>query len=91
MKGRRINLKTDHAATRQSGLDSQETCPRDIRADETAIDVGTARPLFKTQFRSATLAYAVTADGRFLVNRAVDDDRPMPIMLVVNWFGMLRK
>ena len=45
---------------------------------ETGLEVGAARPLFKTQFRGATLAYAVTADGRFLVNRAVDDERPMP-------------
>jgi Tol biopolymer transport system component len=63
----------------------------DIRAGETSIEVGAARPLFQTQFRGATLAYAVTADGRFLVNRAVNNAIPPPITLVVNWPAALRK
>jgi Tol biopolymer transport system component len=63
----------------------------EIRVGETSIEVGAALPLFQTQFRGATLAYAVTSDGRFLVNRAVNNATPPPIMLVVNWPAALRK
>jgi hypothetical protein len=62
-----------------------------ITAGETAIEVGAARPLFQTQFRSGMLPYAVSSDGRFLVNRAVDGATPTPITLVVNWPAALRK
>jgi Tol biopolymer transport system component len=57
----------------------------DIRAGGVSVDVGAARPLFQTQFRGATLAYAVAADGRFLVNRATANAPSPPITLVVNW------
>jgi hypothetical protein len=35
--------------------------------------------------------YAVASDGRFLVNRSVDDATPTPITLLVNWPAMLRR
>jgi Tol biopolymer transport system component len=63
----------------------------DIRADDTSIDVGASRSLFQTQFRGATLPYAVASDGRFLVNRAIEDATATPITLVVNWAAALRE
>jgi dipeptidyl aminopeptidase/acylaminoacyl peptidase len=62
-----------------------------LRAGESSIDVGTARPVFRTQFRNTALPYAVASDGRFLVNRSTDDAAPTPIRLVVNWPATLRK
>jgi len=63
----------------------------DLRAGDSSIDVGAARPVFQTRFRSATLAYAVSADGRFLVNRALNNAPALPITLVVNWPAALKK
>jgi hypothetical protein len=37
------------------------------------------------------LPYDVTSDGRFLVNRLVDDATATPITLVVNWPAELSK
>jgi Tol biopolymer transport system component len=65
-----------------------------IRASATAIDVGTARALFQTSFQGlglTTAAYDVTADGRFLVLRDVDEPLPAAITLVINWPAALRK
>jgi eukaryotic-like serine/threonine-protein kinase len=62
-----------------------------VRSTATSIEVIAARPLFQTQFRSsivpgsATMPYAVTSDGRFLVSRVVDDPTQPAITLVVNW------
>jgi eukaryotic-like serine/threonine-protein kinase len=56
-----------------------------------SLDVGAASPLFQSRFRSENFPYAVASDGRFLVNRPVDDETPSGITLVVNWPATLRK
>ena len=56
-----------------------------------SLDVGAASPLFQARFRSENFPYAVTSDGRFLINRSVDDEAPSGITLVVNWPATLRK
>ena len=64
-----------------------------IGASATAIEVGTARALFQTSFQGLgqTAPYDVTADGRFLVLRDVDEPLPAAITLVINWPAALRK
>jgi Tol biopolymer transport system component len=62
-----------------------------LRLGESAVDVGPATPLFQARFRGVNLPYAVSADGRFLVNRALDDAMPSPITLIVNWPAILVK
>ena len=61
-----------------------------IRAGESGIEVGGTQPRFRTSFRASTLPYAVSADGRFLVNRAIADPLPRSITLVVNWPTLLK-
>jgi hypothetical protein len=64
----------------------------EIRADAMSLDVGVAQPLFRTEFRAGnTIPYAVASDGRFLINRALDDLTPSPITLIVNWPAALRR
>ena len=62
-----------------------------ITLGESTVEVGAARPLFQTRFRNVALPYDVTSDGRFLVNRSLDDASPTPISLVVNWPAALSK
>jgi serine/threonine protein kinase/Tol biopolymer transport system component len=61
-----------------------------LRAADSSIEVVAARPLFQTGFHGTVFPYAVASDGRFLVNRSVDDAAP-PITLVVNWPAALTK
>jgi Tol biopolymer transport system component len=56
-----------------------------IGLGESSVEVDAARALFQTRFRNVALPYDVTADGRFLVNRSVEDPTPTAITLVVNW------
>ena len=64
-----------------------------IRASATGIDVGMARALFQTAFQGLglTTPYDVTADGRFLVLRDVDEPLPPAITLLINWPAALKK
>ena len=72
----------------------------EIRASGSTFEVGTVRPLFKTNPVIAVggiayvggAAYDVTADGkRFLVNAWVDEVSSAPITLVVHWDKELKK
>jgi len=40
---------------------------------------------------AARAPYAVASDGRFLMNVAVDEAKPSPITVVVNWMAGLKK
>jgi hypothetical protein len=50
-----------------------------VSLKEASVDVGAASPLFQSRFGSENFPYAVTSDGRFLVNRSVDDETPSGI------------
>jgi hypothetical protein len=43
-----------------------------------------------TGYQSRAL-YAVTTDGRFLMNATIEADRQSPIILVQNWQQLLKK
>jgi Tol biopolymer transport system component len=68
---------------------------------ERAVTVGTPVPLFATRLASgpgisltgyqSRALYAVTADGRFLMNATIEADRQSPIILVQNWQQLLKK
>jgi hypothetical protein len=68
---------------------------------ERAVTVGTPVPLFATRLASgpgisltgyqSRALYAVTADGRFLMNATIEADRQAPIILVQNWQQLLKK
>ena len=68
-----------------------------IRASSTTIDVGTTRPVFQSAFQgviqglASLTPYDVTADGRFLVLRDVDEPLPPAITLIINWPAALKK
>jgi Tol biopolymer transport system component len=62
-----------------------------VSPNAASVDVGAASPLFQSRFRPENFPYAVTSDGRFLVNRSVDDETTPGITLVVNWPATLRK
>ncbi len=98
--GRSVPISTDGGGSPRWGLGGKELFY--IRGDNTlmavavslnaaSVDVGAASPLFQSRFRSENFPYAVTSDGRFLVNRSVDDETPSGITLVVNWPVTLRK
>jgi hypothetical protein len=62
-----------------------------IKLSASSIDVGMATPLFNAAMRPAAMPYDVTSDGRFIVNRSLDDGAAAAITLVVNWPVALRK
>ena len=62
--------------------------PIDFDGDEPRI--GVPSPLFQARVsRVALRAYAVSRDGRFLVNTLVDDAARTPIRVALNWFEEL--
>jgi Tol biopolymer transport system component len=63
----------------------------DVSTGESAVAVGATRVLFQAEFHGTAFPYAVAADGRFVVNRSVDDATPPPITLVVNWPAAVRR
>jgi len=98
--GPRVPISTDGGGSPRWRHDGKELFY--IRGDNTlmavavslnaaSVDVGAASPLFRSRFRSENFPYAVTSDGRFLVNRSVDDETTPGITLVVNWPATLRK
>jgi len=98
--GARVAISTDGGGSPRWRYDGKELFY--IRGDNmlmavavslnaASVDVGASSPLFRSRFRSENFPYAVASDGRFLVNRAVDDQTPSGITLVVNWPAALRK
>jgi Tol biopolymer transport system component len=98
--GPRVAISTDGGGSPRWRHDGKELFY--VRGDNTlmtvavslnaaSVDVGAASPLFRSRFRSENFPYAATSDGRFLVNRSVDDETPSGITLVVNWPAALRK
>jgi Tol biopolymer transport system component len=56
------------------------------------LAAGVPRPLFDSKMRnSPAWQYDVAADGRFLVNKVVEDVSPAPLTLVQNWTTKLKK
>ena len=59
------------------------------------VEAGTRVPLFPTRLTAGANIgfgtamskhqYAVTSDGRFLLNAIVDEGAPPPISVIVNW------
>jgi Tol biopolymer transport system component len=75
--------------------------PIAVASQGRAVSVGAPVALFVTHlavgagisltgYQSRAL-YAVTADGRFLMNATVEEDHPMPIIIVQNWAEALKK
>jgi Tol biopolymer transport system component len=56
-----------------------------VKLSASVIEVGRATPLFNAAMRPVAMPYDVTADGRFIVNRSLDDATSAAISLVVNW------
>ena len=55
------------------------------------FEVGTATPLFASTAQGDA-AYDVTLDGkRFLMTTPSDEQRPVPVTLVLNWTAALKK
>jgi Tol biopolymer transport system component len=56
-----------------------------------SLEVGAPVPLFPTRIPGGAVQgiykqqYVVTADGRFLINTLIDEDRISPISLILNW------
>jgi hypothetical protein len=75
--------------------------PVRVAPDSRAVDVGAPVALFPTRLASgagiaaagalARAQYAVAADGRFLMNVAVDEGVTSPITIVQNWTAGLKK
>jgi len=74
--------------------------PIAVGADRHTLDVGTPLPLFRTRLasganipvgRESRSQYAVSADGRFLMNMAVEGATAAPITVVLNWEAALKK
>ena len=60
------------------------------------FDASAPRPLFQARFPTASApfgrTYTVTADGqRFLVTRLMEEDRAIPITVVLNWTADLKR
>jgi hypothetical protein len=67
----------------------------DVKAD-TTFEAGTPRPLFHARFPTASApfgrTYCVTSDGqRFLVTRVMEEDKAIPITVVLNWTADLKR
>jgi hypothetical protein len=66
---------------------------------ETAVEVGTAVPLFEARMLNGRnpavgfrAQYDVTRDGqRFLLNVPLEETAPSPITVVLNWSAALKK
>jgi hypothetical protein len=55
------------------------------------VQPGIPRDLFLTHTVSGTNAYDVARDGRIVIDTVGEDKDAMPLSLVVNWPGMVRK
>src|SRR5262249_42228748 len=62
-----------------------------LKVKGSTLEIGAVRPLFETH-PARQGRVNVTADGqRFLVNTLVEEKRPSPITLVVNWTADLKR
>ena len=57
-----------------------------------AIETGTPAPLFSTRIVGGVAnllrtQYAVSRDGRFLINQLAEESTAAPITLILNWAG----
>jgi hypothetical protein len=65
-------------------------------AGDGRLDLGRAEALFPTRLATGANVsgsrpqYVVARDGRFLLNSRLDDDRPLPITVVLNWRSLLQ-
>jgi dipeptidyl aminopeptidase/acylaminoacyl peptidase len=58
----------------------------------TTFEIGSAKPLFSIPPQRFGSIFRATPDGqRFLVNVPIDEERPMPLTLVVNWTADLQR
>ena len=67
----------------------------EVKADST-FKAGAPRPLFHARFPTAAApfgrTYCVTSDGqRFLVTRVMEEDKAIPITVVLNWTADLKR
>ena len=75
--------------------------PIRVAADGRSLDVGALAALFPVRLASGQNItaiglltrpnYAVTADGRFLLNEVVDSDRVSPLRVMLNWDAAIGK
>jgi hypothetical protein len=62
-----------------------------ITASGLTFDPGPLVGLFRARFQGGSTAnpakhqYAVSGDGRFLINQPSEDATPSPITLILNW------
>jgi eukaryotic-like serine/threonine-protein kinase len=66
-----------------------------VRIEAGAIEAGSPVALFQARVATGGLAsmmpeYAVSQDGRFLINTRVDDSGIAPIVLILNWKAALK-
>jgi Tol biopolymer transport system component len=65
-----------------------------VRVTGSMLETTTPKKLFATRVRTGTpgtARYAVSADGnRFLVSGPVQDSRPAPLTVILNWTSMLK-
>ena len=67
----------------------------EVKADST-FEASAPKQLFQARFPTASApfgrTYTVTSDGqRFLVTRLMEEDRAIPITVVLNWTSELKK
>ncbi len=64
----------------------------DVGQQGATFEVGAAKPLFVIRPQRPGTIYRVSPEGqRFLVNTAVEEERPTPLTLVVNWTADLKQ
>jgi hypothetical protein len=62
-----------------------------VTPKDSTLEVGTPTPLFTTRILTGGIGtinrpqYAVSRDGRFLINETVEDSAVSPITLILNW------
>jgi len=59
-----------------------------VHASASSFETDTPRPLFQPRILGGNLnkpQYAVSSDGRFLINQVLDDPSATPITLILNW------
>jgi hypothetical protein len=60
------------------------------------LDLGTPAPLFSARLAKGSnitgrAQYAVTRDGRFVLNLDANPDTSPPITVILNWSGLLKR
>ena len=68
--------------------------PVSVKTSGNTFEAGAKQPLFRLKRAASTASfdYAVANDGkRFLVLDPVSEERPKPIVVVVNWTADLKR